>query len=201
MGSGSRNRPQPDPDLFEYLLVSAPDIDQLAPVAAALLDLVRTRRIQIVDAVVLTRPAGQVTVRTSRPGEHAGLAGLGGSTLGAVLLSRHDVELASLTLEPDETALLLLVEDRWAERLSAAVRRSGANVSAGERIAHDRVLGALGATASGARPGRVDLLARAPGAVPASDQVAQLRQLARLVDQGVLPLERYDVQRRRVLEG
>ena len=33
------------------------------------------------------------------------------------------------------------------------------------------------------------------------DQAAQVRELARLVDRGLLSLDQYEVQRRRVLDG
>jgi hypothetical protein len=61
---------------------------------------------------------------------------------------------------------------------------------------------ALGA---GARP---DLLLRGPltassepGAAPAIDPAAQVRELARLVERGLLTLDQYEAQRRRVLGG
>ena len=50
------------------------------------------------------------------------------------LLSTHDIDLVSLALAPDSTAIVLVAEDRWAEPLSAAARQSGGEVLAGERI-------------------------------------------------------------------
>ena len=131
---GADRADRPDPDLLEYLLLSAPDVTGLASVATAVVALARSGTIRLVDAVLLVRSEGQTTVRTISPGEHPSLAALGRATTGGVLLSSHDLELMALTLGPDEAALLLLVEDRWAATLSAAVRRSGARMTAGERV-------------------------------------------------------------------
>ncbi len=188
-------------DLFEYVLLSAASVDGLVPVAAAVVDLARTGSIHLVDAVVLARPGEHPQVRTVGPDEHPVFGELDRAADGDVLLSPHDIELAAVTLAPEESALLLLVEDRWAEPLSAAVRAGGAHVSAGERIPRDRVLASLDASESTERHGRVDLLVRGPRTASALDQVEQVRQLVELVDRGVLPLERYEVQRRRVLQG
>jgi hypothetical protein len=192
---------QPGLDLFEYVLLSAADVDGLVPVAAAVVDLARAGAIHLVDAVVLARAGEHPEVRAVSPDEHPVFAELDRAADGGVLLSPHDVDLAAVTLAPAESALLLLVEDRWAEPLSAAVRAGGAQLSAGERIPRDRVLASLDASESSERQGRVDLLVRGPRTASGLDQVEQVRQLAELVDRGVLPLERYEVQRRRVLQG
>jgi hypothetical protein len=191
----------PEPDMFEYVLLSAPDVDGLVPVAAAVIGMARAGSIRIVDAVLLSRPEAGATVRTEGPGSHPALAELARAVEGGPLLSPHDVELVALTLEPRQSALLLLLEDRWAEALASATREGGARVAAGERIARDRVVESLQAYASTERHGRVDLLHRGPGSTPLVDQVEQVRELARLVERGVLPVDHYDVQRRRVLEG
>ncbi|HCB03730.1 MAG TPA: hypothetical protein DEQ43_05685 [Nocardioides bacterium] len=198
---GADRADRPDPDLLEYLLLSAPDVTGLASVATAVVALARSGTIRLVDAVLLVRSEGQTTVRTISPGEHPSLAALGRATTGGVLLSSHDLELMALTLGPDEAALLLLVEDRWAATLSAAVRRSGARMTAGERVPRGRVAASLEAAIPTARHGRADLLHRSPGTTTVFDQVEQVRQLSRLVDRGVLPLDHYEVQRRRVLQG
>jgi hypothetical protein len=60
-----------------------------------------------------------------------------------VFLSRHDVELVALALQPGSAAIVVVVEDRWAESLSAAARAAGGQVHAGERIGRERVEAAL----------------------------------------------------------
>jgi len=181
----------PDLDLLEYVVVSAPDVGALGPVADALVGLVDAGSIRLLDAVALEREATSTRVVPSDPADHAPLAVLTAALDGRVLLSAHDVALASVSLEADETALLLLVEDRWAGRLSEAARKGGARLVAGQRIARDRVSDAVDGRST-------DLIVRG---TPQIDQVAQVRELAHLVDRGLLPLERYDVQRRRVLGG
>jgi hypothetical protein len=201
MADALRRADQPDLDLFEYVLLSAPDVAGLAPVAGAILALVRAGSIHIVDAVLLTRPDARTTVRTASPDAHHELAELGRAVEDGPHLSTHDIELVALTLAPHESALLLLVEDRWAGALAAAAREGGARVAAGERIPRERLLESLDAHGSTAAHGRVDLLLRGPGSTSIVDQVEQVRELARLVERGVLPIDHYEAQRRRVLQG
>lgn len=183
-----------DLGLLEYVLVSGREPDGLAPVAEAVVQLARAGSIRLLDAVVLRRESGSTRVTSGSPAGHAVLSGLMAVAEGHVLLSVHDVELASMTLDPEETALLLLVEDRWANILSDAARQGGARLTAGERIARDRVLASL------EQAGATDLIVRSPGTTASFvDQAAQVRELARLVDRGLLTLDRYEVQRRRVL--
>lgn len=193
----------PDLDLVEYFLLTAPTVGALSPVAAAVVELVRAGSIRLVDVVVLVRPVGRAGVLTASPGERGPMSGLAGiAGVAGVLLSAHDVELAAATLDPGEAALLLLVEDRWAAALATAARTGGAQLSAGERIDRDRLLASLdGAGSVTGRSGRADLFSRGPGTSPAADHATQVQLLARLVEGGILPLDRYDVQRRRVLEG
>lgn len=201
----------PDLDLLEYVLVSAPSLAGLAAIAAAVVDLVSLGTIRVLDAVVLVRPDGQAAVRVDEPGDHKQLAVLARIAEEDVLLSAHDVELAAVTLAPEVAALLLLVEDRWADALSAAARAEGGRLSGGERIARDRVVASLDrhdeVSARRARSARGDLLARSPLCLPQQtssrplvDQADQVRQLARLVERGLLTLDQYEVQRRRVLD-
>lgn len=195
MPDAPRRDGEPDLDLLEYVLVSARDATGLSPVANAVVQLVHAGSIRLLDAVVLVRDRGSPRVDSAPPSDHPPLTELTTVADGGVLLSRHDVELASATLAPHQTALLLLVEDRWAGALSDAAREGGARLTAGERIARDRVLASLD------RSGSTDLIVHGPGATPPIDQVAQVRQLARLVERGLLSFDRYEAQRRRVLDG
>jgi len=208
-------RAVPDLDLLEYVLVSAPAVDDLAPVGTAVVGLVQSGAIRLVDLVVLVRPDRQVGVSVIEAADHEGMSAVAGVVAdedGGVLLSLHDIELAAATLAPGTAALLLLVEDRWAGVISSAARASGGRISSGERITRDRAEASLAQVGgpSDHRPtrvGRSDLLVRNPlstlpgaGAVPAVDRAAQVRQLAGLVERGLLSLDQYEVQRRRVLD-
>jgi hypothetical protein len=192
----------PDLDLLEYVLVSAPSAAGLDQVAAATAELVHGGVIRLIDVVGLVRPDGEAGVRVVTSDDTPPLAELAALAHRGVWLSRHDVELAAVTLAPGDAALLLLVEDSWAVALSSAARRSGGRVTGGERVGRDRVVAALD------EPGRTDLLVRSPlgtarrsDAAPLVDQVAQVRKLAHLVERGLLSLDQYEVQRRRVLEA
>jgi hypothetical protein len=55
------------------------------------------------------------------------------------MLSDNDIALASHALRPGTTGIVLVTEDRWAAPLSAAARRVGGRIVAGERIPPSRV--------------------------------------------------------------
>jgi hypothetical protein len=189
-------------DLLEYVLVSAGSVEALGAVAEATAELVRDGSVRLLDAVVLARSTGRTTVEFSAPARHQELAVLRAAEQSPVLLSRHDVELAAVTVAPGEAALLLLLEDRWARRLSVAARAGGGRLAAGERISRERVSASeLQPEPGSVRAGGADLLARAPGTSAVIDRVEQVHQLARLVDSGLLSLDQYEVQRGKVLDG
>jgi Family of unknown function (DUF6325) len=127
------------PDLVEYLIVAAPDVDSLAPVAEALSGLVRAGTIHLLDLVVLVRDSdGNVDVREVESIDSLAAMREVEGELGG-LLSQHDLELASFAIQPGSAGLLLVTEDRWAEPLSAAARHAGGLIIAGERIPVARV--------------------------------------------------------------
>ena len=126
-------------DLVEYLIVVAPDQDALGTVAPALVELVENDTIRILDLVVLARESdGAVTVLEAPAiAGGADLARLD-VTVGG-MLTAHDVELAAMALRPGTAGIVLVTEDRWAEPLSAAARRAGGRIVAGDRIPPARV--------------------------------------------------------------
>ena len=126
-------------DLVEYLIVVAPDQDALGTVAPALVELVESDTIRILDLVVLARESdGAVTVLEAPAiAGGADLARLD-VTVGG-MLTAHDVELAAMALRPGTAGIVLVTEDRWAEPLSAAARRAGGRNVAGDRIPPARV--------------------------------------------------------------
>ncbi len=200
--------PTPDPDLLEYVVVSVPSIADLAPVVDAVSVLIEAGHIRLIDAVVLSRPDHEAAVATIDPHGDAALDLLT-TTLAAddVRLTPHDVDLAAATLDPEAAMLLLLVEDRWASRLAAAATNAGGRLTAGERVGRDRVLGQIDQAAEVGNGVRRDLLVRGPlrasavVSTPAFDPAAQVRELAQLVERGLLNLDQYETQRRRVLDS
>ena len=130
-------------DLVEYIVLLIPDLQKLGTVGAELVRMVESEAIRVLDLVVLVvRNDG-----TPELLEIDSIEGLDGirelSALYGVLLSRHDLELVALALQPGDCAVVLVAEDRWAEPLAAAARGAGGEVRAGERIARERVEAAL----------------------------------------------------------
>ena len=138
-------REPPDPteevasDLVQYVVIVVPDQAALAAVAPALAELVHTGDIRILDLVVLERDReGAVTVLEFEAVESIAVLRDVEGELGA-MLSDNDVALASHALRPGTTGIVLVTEDRWAAPLSAAARRVGGLIVAGERISPSRV--------------------------------------------------------------
>ena len=153
MSDVARRRPatDPDADLVEYLVVVVPDVGALERLAPAVADLVDSSAIRILDLVCVTRSArgGGLTVLELEDVESlAGLRDVEGEVGG--LLSAHDIATASLAVAPGSSAILLLVEGRWAAHLSTAAKRAGGRIVGGERIARHRIEAALAADGPGA---------------------------------------------------
>jgi Family of unknown function (DUF6325) len=129
-------------DLVEYLVVVFPDRAALGSVVPAVREMVATERIRVLDIVVVARATdGALDVLELDDVEAlAPLAALDGD-LG--LLSENDLRLAARAVRAGEAGLVLVAEDRWAERLSAAARGVGGRVVAGERIPSPRIEAAL----------------------------------------------------------
>ncbi len=129
----------PDLDLVEYVVISVPELSSAVEVAAALKALVESAQIRILDLVgVATGPDGRFTA--VEPELLSGLAALD-SVEGEVggLLSEDDITLASSALQRGTSALIVVVEDRWAQMLADAARQSGGRIIGGERIPRHRL--------------------------------------------------------------
>lgn len=126
-------------DLVQYVVVVVPNQGALATVVPAVAELVQTGEIRILDIVVLERDReGAVTVLEFEAVESmADLRDVEGEFGG--MLSDNDIALASQALRPGTTGIVLVTEDRWAASLSAAARRAGGLIAAGERIPPSRV--------------------------------------------------------------
>ena len=143
-----------DADLVEYLVVVVPDLGSLSAVTPVLAGLVASAAIRILDLVCVSKSAerGELTVVEFEEVEGmSALQSVDGDVGG--LLSARDIETASRPLAPGSSAILLVVEDRWAHALSTAARRAGGRVVGGGRVARPLVEAALQASS---RPTRVD---------------------------------------------
>jgi hypothetical protein len=128
-----------DLDLVEYVVITLSGLSSTTAVARALKELVEASRIRILDLVgVVTDAEGHYTAiePESLPGL-AALHGVDGEVGG--LLSDDDIALACGALKPSTSALILVVEDRWAQLLSDAARASGGRIAGGERIPRHRI--------------------------------------------------------------
>jgi len=134
-----------DPDLVEYVVVTVADLDRLDIVAEALVGLIGSASIRLLDLLVLVRPDGAVSATTYELDQVTGLAALHGLVPGiGEYLTGHDAEMVALTLEPGTAAILVLVEDSWAESLALAAREAGGRVLGGERVPRTRLSARFG---------------------------------------------------------
>ena len=115
----------PDLDLVEYVVISVPELSSAVGVAAALKQLVESAQIRILDlvGVVRTWTGGSPAVEPELLPGLAALDGVEGEVGG--LLSEDDIALARGALQPGTSALLVVVEDRWAQLLADAARAGG----------------------------------------------------------------------------
>ena len=130
-----------DADLVEYVVIAFPDLSSVAGIASTLDVLVSTSRIRILDLVVIcTGTDGlPLVVQPGTAAELAPLEDVEGEVGG--LLGEDDVALAADALPPRSTALVLVIEDMWAEQLATAVRSSRGRIVGGERIPRRRLQG------------------------------------------------------------
>lgn len=133
-----------DPSLVGCLAVALPEVTSLAGVTPALVELVESATIRILDLVVVTRRRRDHGIDVLGP---AALESLPPRLLASRqlhgLVSENDITLAASGLLPGAVALVLLVEDRWAGPLSAAAKGAGGFVLGGERVAPARMEAAL----------------------------------------------------------
>jgi hypothetical protein len=154
MASDAHDRPQAvapgfDLDLVEYLVIAVPDLADVAGVAEALRRLVLTGRIQILDlvGVVTSLDGGDLVLEPEVVSGMSVLRDVEGEVGG--LLTDDDIALACSELPWGTAAVVLVVEDRWADVLASAARTSGGRIVGGERIPRHRVAASLGGRRSG----------------------------------------------------
>ncbi|HMQ94016.1 MAG TPA: DUF6325 family protein [Amaricoccus sp.] len=138
---------------IEYIVLGFDGTRLAGDTAPALVDLLETGMIRIVDLAVVSRdPNGVVCIRETEelgPEMAAAFAKLPGSVPG--LLSEADLEELGNELAPDSTALAMLVEHLWATRFGSAVRAAGGRLVLSERIPHavvEQARASLASTAS-----------------------------------------------------
>src|SRR5262245_22641164 len=101
-------------------------------VAPALLDLVRSDTVRVLDALFVYRDrdgqVGSLEIGDLGPDMQPAFVEVRGRT-GAEILDPDDVTDVGATLEPNTSALLLVFENTWAARFAGACRRAGGELA------------------------------------------------------------------------
>jgi hypothetical protein len=128
--------PTVDADLVEYVIMVLPDFDAVGEVIPAIVDLVGTGAIRLLDGAVVAR---------DRQGE-THIAELPAATDDATvvtthrgLLSERDLRLTAEVVPIGSVGVVIVIEDRWAGSLADAARHAGGHLAGGERIPPGRL--------------------------------------------------------------
>jgi len=127
----------------EYLIISFPGNRFNGEITPAIADLVERGTIRILDLAFIIKDAdGQTaTFEYDELDEAAGFVDIDGEADG--MFSDEDLQLAADALDPDSSALFIVWEDLWASDLAKALRESGGEIVAGERVPRAIVQAAL----------------------------------------------------------
>lgn len=122
-------------------------------VAPALLDLVQSGTVRILDALFVTRDedgsVSSLEIGNLGPDMRPAFVVIDGSP-GVGLLDSEDVDEVGGTLEPNTSALLVVFENTWAARFAGAARRAGGELVDIARVPSQAVAEALAVL--GSRP-------------------------------------------------
>ena len=118
-----------------------PKIDDA--VIEALSETVKSGAVALIDLVLVSRDEkGAVHVRDLEDDLPAAWSAMVIDSRPLTLLSDADLEVASEAIATNETALVVALEHRWAQRLAEEVRRSGGVTALQARIPHETVVAA-----------------------------------------------------------
>jgi Family of unknown function (DUF6325) len=131
-------------DLVGYVIITLPDVDDLVTLTPALLELVESGTLRVLDLVVVVRGDDNTprVLEIDALDQVADLHKIRPHMAG--LLTQRDITLASVAIPAGTAGVVLVVEDRWAKPLSMAAARAGGKIVAGERISAERIQAALG---------------------------------------------------------
>jgi hypothetical protein len=129
----------------DYLCIEFPKGSLQGTAMPLLLDLVDRRIIRVLDILfVRTGPDGNVFTMDGGELDTNGLGAFHGASSG--LLGGDDLRDIGQVLAPGAAAVVLVYENLWAAPLAVTLRRNGAHLVAGGRIAVQDLLAALDAT-------------------------------------------------------
>lgn len=126
---------------FEVAVLEFPGSEFNGEIVPALVELVESGIVAIVDLVVVVREEdGSVEVLevSALPEVFDGLEGAAGA-----LLSEDDLDAIAGNLSPGSTAAVVVWEDTWAARLRDAIADAGGRVVAHDRLDAETVVEAL----------------------------------------------------------
>jgi translation initiation factor IF-2 len=123
----------------EYLVVGFPGNKFTGQIAPALADLIESDTIRLIDLVFVTKDAqGNVAaIEYDALEELAAFVGLEGEVGG--LISDTDIAHVGASLEPNNSAGILIWEDRWAAPFVQALRDADCVLLEGARVPHEIV--------------------------------------------------------------
>jgi len=114
-------------------------------VAPALSELDRSGTVHIIDLAFVRKEADETVSCLEATDERVARAFAGLADTRFDLLSDSDLDKIADELNPGSAAMVIVWENSWAARLAAALRGSGGQVVALERIPRERVLRAIAA--------------------------------------------------------
>ena len=128
-----------DAELVEYVIAVLPDSDAVGELMPAILELVRTATIRLLDGAVVARDAHGETHVAELPSSTDDATVL---PTHRGLLSERDLRLTAEVVPVGSVGVVIVIEDSWATPLADAARRAGGQLAGGERIPPGR-LGAI----------------------------------------------------------
>jgi len=133
---------------IELLVIKFPGNQFRGEIAPALLELVDSGTIRVVELMVVSRDADGTILM-------ADISDLGDGQLNAIVsdptefLSDEDLEIIGASLEPNSTAGVMLFENTWATRFADAVRGANGQVVINERVPRQVIEELVAAYAAG----------------------------------------------------
>lgn len=127
----------------DYLVLQLPTERRDGSIVAALLDLVESGTVTILDLMIIVKDLDGTVRGVDLDAIDGELTAFAGARSG--LLGDDDTADAGSVLEPGTTAAVLVYENAWARGFVAAARDSGAEVVASARIPADVLMSAIDA--------------------------------------------------------
>ena len=133
----------------EVVIFVFPSMEIDASVIESLAETVRGGAVSLIDLVLVSRDgAGEVSIRDLEDDLPEAWSAVPLDSRQLTLLSDSDLEVAADSIGNNETALVAAFEHRWAQPLSAEVRRAGGTTALHVRIPRETVAVAVDASAA-----------------------------------------------------